>query len=96
MHKLSTTHPLQATTPPTEKLPGSVGVEREEWFAEAKRSGDEVTVTMTADDPRRALVHLVTSSDPIDCWFKDEVRKLTGASLAALFGQHLLRDDTRH
>jgi hypothetical protein len=85
MQKLSTTHPLHVDPKHADALPSSVGVEREEWYAEARRSGDRVTVTMTAADPHRALAHLVTSEDPIDRWFKDEVQKLTDVSLAAVF-----------
>ena len=96
MQKLSATHPLQADPNQAGPLPGSVGVEREEWYAEARRSGEKVVVTMTAHDPRRALQQLVTSGDPIDRWFKDEVRSLTGVSLTALFGQVLLRRPVRH
>ena len=91
MQTLSTTHPLHAGT-----LPGSVGVEHEEWYAEARCSGDRVTVTMMATDPCGALVQLVTSGDHMDQWFKDEVRKLTGVSLAAMFGHVLTPRHLRH
>ncbi len=96
MQKLSATHPLHVDPERAGSLPGSIGVEREAWYAEARRSGAEVVGTMTAGNPRRALDELGASDDPIDRWFKDEVRALTGVGLAALFGRLLVRRDTRH
>ena len=96
MQKLSATHPLQAGPDRPSALPGSIGVEREEWYAEARRQGEQVVVTMTAPDPRRALHQLVTSGDPVDRWFKDEVLALTGVSLTAVFGEALLGQQVRH
>ncbi|MDP8922963.1 MAG: hypothetical protein M3O34_08825 [Chloroflexota bacterium] len=96
MQKLSATHPLHVDPQYAGTLPGSVGVEREEWYAEARRSGETVIVSMTAGNPRRALEQLIASGDPVDRWFKDEVRALTGLSLTALFGRVLLGRRVRH
>jgi hypothetical protein len=40
---------------------------------------------MTAPNPRRALEQLAASDAPMDCWFKDGVRSLTGDDIPALF-----------
>ena len=96
MQKLSTTHPLHADPDHAGALPGSIGVERNEWYAEARRIDAMVVVTMTADNPHRALVELITSGDAIDRWFKDEVHALTGVTLTDLFSQVVLRQGVRH
>ena len=96
MQKLSATHPLQTDPERSDPLPGSIGVEREEWHAEARRQGAQVVVTVTAPNPRRALQQLVTSGDPVDRWFKDAVLALTGVSLTAVFDEALLGRPVRH
>jgi len=68
----------------------SIGVERSDWYAEARKSEDGIVVTVTAPNPTRALQQLVTSGDPLDCWFKNEVRAATGVGLASLFRTELL------
>ncbi len=96
MQKLSATHPLEPDRDSDGAPPRSFGVEREEWYAEARCSGEQVVVTMTAPDPPDALMQLITSGDPIDRWFKDEVRRLTGRSLTAVFGHVLPPQPIRH
>ena len=95
MPTLSATHPLQHLPDHPKTFPGSVGVERDNWYAEARRAAGTVVVTMTASDPASALQQLVTSGDPIDCWFKDEVRALTGVGLAGLFRPILIKRRVR-
>jgi hypothetical protein len=87
MHRLSISHPLRHHDPTRSALPGTIGVEHDEWHAEARRRGMTVIVSVTAADPRRALELLTASDAPMDCWFKDGVRTLTGQELPALFAQ---------
>ena len=87
MHRLSISHPLRHYDPTRSALPGTIGVEHDEWHAEARRRGMTVIVSVTAADPRRALELLTASDAPMDCWFKDGVRTLTGQELPALFAQ---------
>jgi hypothetical protein len=85
MHRLSISHPLRRPDGSTSLLPGTIGVEHDEWQAEARRRGTHVIVSVTAADPRRALEQLAASDAPMDCWFKDGVRSLTGRDFPALF-----------
>jgi hypothetical protein len=87
MHSLSISHPLRSPERGLQTLPGTIGVEHDEWHAEARRRGATVIVSVTAADPRRALEQLAASQAPMDCWFKDGVRTLTGEDLGALFAQ---------
>jgi hypothetical protein len=87
MHSLSISHPLRPHDGRTPALPGTIGVEHDEWHAEARRRGTTVIVSVTAADPRRALELLAESEAPMDCWFKDGVRSLTGEELRALFSR---------
>ena len=87
MHSLSISHPLRDQDVNVTALPGTIGVEHDEWHAEARRRGTTVIVSVTAADPRRALELLAASDAPMDCWFKDGVRSLTGEELPALFAQ---------
>ena len=85
MHRLSISRPLYVADGPPDALPGTIGIEHDEWHAEARRRGTTVIVSVTAPDPRRALELLAASDAPMDCWFKDGVRSLTGEDLPALF-----------
>ena len=85
MHSLSISHPLRRPDGSASALPGTIGVEHDEWYAEARRRGMNVIVSVTAADPRRSLELLAASDAPMDCWFKDGVRSLTGQELPALF-----------
>ena len=87
MHSLSISHPLRQHDESGVALPGTIGVEHDEWHAEARRRGTTVIVSVTAADPRRALDLLAESEAPMDCWFKDGVRTLTGEELHALFSR---------
>ena len=87
MHSLSISHPLRHHDESATALPGTIGVEHDEWHAEARRRGTTVIVSVTAADPRRALEVLAASEAPMDCWFKDGVRSLTGQELPTLFAQ---------
>jgi hypothetical protein len=87
MHSLSISHPLRHHSGGAPALPGTIGVEHEEWHAEARRRGMTVIISVTAADPRRALEQLAASQAPMDCWFKDGVRTLTGKELPTLFAQ---------
>ena len=62
MQKLTTTLPLRADGERLQRLPGSFGIEREEWFVEARRSEDAVIVSLTARRPRRTVENLVRSA----------------------------------
>jgi hypothetical protein len=85
MPQLSARYALHLADGTADKLPGSVEIEHADWRAEARRLGATVIVSVTASDPRAALEQLVTSDQPMDCWFKDSVRSLTGADLPVLF-----------
>jgi hypothetical protein len=85
MHTLSISRPLRPEDGAFGSLPGTIGVEHDEWHAEARRLGAMVMISMTARNPRRALEQLAASDAPMDCWFKDGVRSLTGADIPALF-----------
>jgi hypothetical protein len=85
MHSLSISHPLRQHDADAIALPGTIGVEHDDWQAEARRRGTTVIVSVTAADPRRALEVLAASDAPMDCWFKDGVRSLTGQELPTLF-----------
>ena len=85
MHKLSTRCPLLLDAGRADRLPGTIGIEHDEWHAEARRLGSTVIVSVTAPDLQQALAQLVASEAPMDCWFKDGVRRLTGSDLPALF-----------
>ena len=85
MHSLSISHPLRSLDGGTRVLPGTIGVEHDGWHAEARRRGSTVIVSVTAADPHQALALLAASDAPMDCWFKDGVRTLTGQELPALF-----------
>jgi hypothetical protein len=87
MHSLSISHPLRHDDASTSALPGTIGIEHDEWHAEARRKGMTVIVSVTGPDPRRALEQLAASVAPMDCWFKDGVRTLTGEDLPSLFAQ---------
>jgi hypothetical protein len=87
MHSLSISHPLCHLDHGARALPGTIGVEHEGWHAEARRRGSTVIVSVTAADPRRALEVLAASDAPMDCWFKDGVRTLTGQEIPSLFAQ---------
>ena len=87
MHSLSISHPLRYHGASVPAFPGTIGVEHDEWQAEARRRGTTVIVSVTAVDPRRAVELLAASTAPMDCWFKDGVRTLTGQELPALFAQ---------
>jgi hypothetical protein len=85
MHRLSISHPLRPEGGSPVRLPGIIGVEHEDWHAEARRLGAMVIISVTASNPERALEQLVASQAPMDCWFKDGVRSLTGQDFPALF-----------
>jgi hypothetical protein len=85
MHRLSISHPLRHHDSIPSALPGTIGVEHDEWQAEARRRGMTVIVSVTAVDPHRALELLAASDAPMDRWFKDGVRNLTGEEIPALF-----------
>ena len=87
MHSLSISRPLRQHDGSATALPGTIGVEHDEWQAEARRRGTTVIVSVTAADPRRALELLAASEAPMDCWFKEGVRSLTGEELPTLFSQ---------
>ena len=87
MHRLSISHPLRPYDGNAPALPGTIGVEHDEWHAEARRRGATVIVSVFAADPRHALDLLAESEAPMDCWFKDGVRSLTGEELRALFSR---------
>lgn len=87
MHSLSISHPLRHPEGGATSLPGTIGVEHDDWHAEARRRGTTVIVSVTAADPRRALDLLTASDAPMDCWFKDGVRSLTGQELPTLFSR---------
>ncbi len=87
MHSLSISYPLRQHHGSSATLPGTIGVEHDDWHAEARRRGTTVIVSVTAADPRRALDLLADSEAPMDCWFKDGVRTLTGEELRALFSR---------
>ncbi len=84
MHTLSISRPLRHDDGTLDSLPGTIGVEHDEWHAEARRLGATVMISMTAPNPRRALEQLAASDAPMDCWFKDGVRSLTGDDIPAL------------
>ena len=96
MQKLTTTLPLRVEGEHLQHLPGSFGVEREEWHVEARRGDGEVVVSVRARRPRQAIEHLAASDDPIDRWFKDQVRELTGEDVAAAFAVALARRARKH
>ena len=83
MHSVSTISPLRLRD--GDHLPGTIGIEHEGWHAELRRDGETVIISVTASNPKRALEQLVASDAPMDCWFKDGVRTLTGEDLPALF-----------
>jgi hypothetical protein len=85
MHTISISRPLLPEDGAFRSLPGTIGVEHDEWHAEARRLGPMVMISMTARNPRRALEQLAASDAPMDCWFKDGVRSLTGDDIPALF-----------
>lgn len=85
MHRLSISHPLRPYEGNAPALPGTIGVEHDEWHAEARRRGTTVIVSVIAADPRRALELLAASDAPMDCWFKEGVRTLTGQEIPTLF-----------
>lgn len=85
MHRLSISCPLRWDEGAVGSRPGIVGIEHEGWHAEARRRGTRVIVSVTASNPRQALELLTASDAPMDRWFKDEVRSLTGEDLGALF-----------
>jgi hypothetical protein len=87
MHSVSISHPLRQLDHGARVMPGTIGVEHEGWHAEARRRGSTVIVSVTAVDPHRALEVLSESDAPMDCWFKDGVRSLTGQELPSLFAQ---------
>ena len=87
MHRLSISHPLRPYEGNAPALPGTIGVEHDEWHAEARRRGTTVIVSVIAADPRRALELLAASESPMDRWFKEGVRTLTGQEIPTLFSQ---------
>lgn len=95
MQKLTATLPLRAEGEHQHRMPGAFGVEREDWHVEARRSDREVVVSVTARRPRQALEHLAASDDPLDRWFKDRVRALTGEDVTAAFAVALARRTRR-
>lgn len=85
MGKLTATLPLRAESGLLAHMPGSFGIEREDWHVEARRAGSEVVVHMTARHPRRAVERLARSDDPVDRWFKEQLQVLTGEDVAGAF-----------
>jgi len=85
MHTISVSHPLRFQDDAAVSLPGSIGVHHDEWSAAARRHGAMVIVSLHATNPKRALALLTASEAPMDCWFKDGVRTLTGEDLPTLF-----------
>lgn len=87
MSTLSTAHPLRVDDGTAARLPGSFGVQHEEWYAEARRRGAVVIISVTAPDPEEALRELAASTAPMDCWFKEGVQDLTGRDFPSLVSQ---------
>jgi hypothetical protein len=85
MHRLSVSRPLCWDVGTTTSRPGTIGIEHEGWHAEARRRGTTVIVSVVSSNPRSALAALAASDAPMDTWFKDEVRTLTGEEFGALF-----------
>jgi hypothetical protein len=85
MPRLSKHRALRLEAVRTDKLPGAIEIEHGDWRAEARRLGLTVIVSVIAADPRAALEQLIQSEQPMDHWFKDAVRGLTGEDLPALF-----------
>jgi hypothetical protein len=85
MHTISISHPLCEQSDGAQVLPGSISVKHDDWSAAARRDGPMVIVSLYATDPRLALAQLAASEAPMDCWFKEGVRSLTGEELPTLF-----------
>ena len=96
MQKLTATLPLRVEGEHLQHLPGSFGVERDDWYVEARRGDGEVVLSVTARRPRQALEHLAASDDPLDRWFKDQLRELTGEDVTAAFAVALTRRARKH
>ena len=85
MQKLTASLPLRAESGLLQHMPGSFGVEREDWHVEARRAEGEVVVRMMARNPRKAVELLAASDDPVDRWFKDQLHALTGEDVGGAF-----------
>ena len=96
MQKLTATIPLRIEGGHLQRMPGSFGVERDDWHVEARRGDGEVVVSVTARRPRQALADLAASDDPLDRWFKEQVRELTGEDVTAAFTLALARRTRKH
>jgi hypothetical protein len=58
-----------------------IGVTKELWFLAALPSGDHLIVYMESADFNRALQMFVSSRDPFDLWFKEQMRAATDLDL---------------
>ena len=85
MSRIIATAPLRIAYLDVPNPPSAGAAMHEDWFVEAHREGATVVVSVTADDPQRALHELVRSDDLMDYMFLDFVRSLTGLELATLF-----------
>lgn len=85
MARLSMRHALHPAGDRLHRLPGAIEIAYGDWRAEARRLGASVRVSVIGADPRAALEHLLRSERPMDRWFKDAVRDLTGEDLPSLF-----------
>ncbi|MDP8925115.1 MAG: hypothetical protein M3O34_19895 [Chloroflexota bacterium] len=96
MQRLRAILPLRVQGELPRLLPGPFGVEREAWHVEARPRDGSVTISVTARRPHEALQDLTSSDDPLDHWFMDQVRALTGADLATAFATILPRRARKH
>ena len=63
-----------------------LGIGLQDWYLQGGPCGDIVIVSITADDPDRAMRQLAASEEPFDCWFKDQVLQLSGINLSKARG----------
>ena len=63
-----------------------VGITKERWFLQSLPTGDVLIGYAEGEDLARSFAQIAASQDPIDRWFKDNIRDITGVDLDQMEG----------
>lgn len=59
-------------------------VQVEDWFLQRTPMGDFVIVYFESEDPMGVFTGLVTSEEPFDIWFRNQLLEITGMEMSSV------------
>ena len=60
-----------------------IGIPVENWYLLRTRAGEFFVIQVEGEDLQSSLGAFISSQDPFDVWFKDQLRSFTGVNLNA-------------